>query len=114
MDTKKGEIELVNLSTGETVNKFCMNQFNDLTLNTEVIWDILEVITKLSCLEIVKNDSGLIEDVKLCIPTVNEDLTLFAIKNFIEYQKLREEEDLSAELVLELRRYKLKKYIEGK
>lgn len=108
------EVKIVELSTGEKVNLFCMKQFDDLTLNTEVIWDILEVITELSNLKITRNDSGNIEDIKLCIPKVDEKLVLFSLRNFIEFQKMRNDEGISAESILELRRIKIKKYIEGK
>jgi len=114
MNGEEKEIELINLSTGETVNKFCMKQFNDLTLNTEVIWDVLEVITQLSYLKVTKNESGLVKDVEMKVPFVNEELILFALKNFMKYQKMRDDDGISMETALELRRCNLKKYVEGR
>jgi len=107
------ETKIIELSTGEKINIFCMKQFDDLTLNMEVIWDILEVVTGLSRLNITRNESGDIKDVELCIPKVDENLVLFALRNFIEFQKMRNGEGISAESILELRRVKIKKYIEG-
>lgn len=105
------EVEVVTLSTGETLNKWCMSQFDDLTLNQEVIWDILDIFTSLICLDLTKNKEGLITNVSLVLPKITEEVTLFALKNFIEHQKLREE-SVSAESVMELRRLKLQKYIQ--
>jgi hypothetical protein len=105
------QVEIVTLSTGETLNKWCMSHFDDLTLNQEVIWDILDITSKLTHLNIIKNKEGFITDVSLVLPKITEEVVLFALKNFMEHQKLREE-SVSAESVMELRRLKLQKHIE--
>ena len=109
----QNQIEVVTLSTGETLNKWCLSQFNNLTANQEVIWDILNIVTKLVRLNITKDENNHVTDVKLVFPQVSEVVTLFALKNFIEHQSLRENDDLSAEATLELRRRRLQKYMEN-
>ena len=107
------QVELATLSTGETLNKWCLSQFNNLTANQEVIWDVLNIITKLTRLNVTKNQDKFVTDVELIFPKVSEVVTLFALRNFMEHQSLRENDNLSAEVTLELRRRRLQKYMES-
>jgi hypothetical protein len=108
---KTQQIELATLSTGETLNKWCLTRFDDIVMNQETIWDILNITTKLVHLNVTKDENNHVTDVELIFPQISEVVTLFALKNFMEHQSLRENDDLSAETVLELRRLKLQKYL---
>jgi hypothetical protein len=105
------QVKIATLSTGETLNKWCLDQFNNLVANQETIWDILDITTKLVHLNLTKDENGFVTDVELIFPQVSEIVTLFALKNFMEHQSLRESNDLSSETILELRRHKLQKYL---
>jgi hypothetical protein len=106
------QVELATLSDGSQVNMWCLSQFNNLVANQEVIWDILNIVTKLAHLNVAKNQDGFVTDVELIFPQISEVVTLFALKNFMEHQSLREENNsLSPETILELRRLKLQKYL---
>ncbi|MCK9458854.1 MAG: hypothetical protein M0R80_04380 [Proteobacteria bacterium] len=104
------EIKVVTLQDGTTINQWCMSQFDNLTLNQEVLWDILNVFTNLIHFNLTRNGEGLITDVILVLPKITEEVTSFALKNFMEHQKLRED-SISEEAVMELRRLKLQKHI---
>ena len=108
---EESQVEIATLSDGSTVNRWCLDQFNNLTANQETIWDILNVITKLVHLNVTKDEDNHVTDVELIFPPVSEVVTLFALKNFMEHQSLREGNDLSSETILELRRLKLQKYL---
>jgi hypothetical protein len=106
------QIEVATLSDGSAVNLWCLSQFNNLVANQETIWDILNITTKLAHLNVTKDENGHVTDVELTLPQVSEVVTLFALRNFMEHQSLREENDiLSPETILELRRLKLQKYL---
>jgi hypothetical protein len=106
----KKDIKISTLSDGTILNEFCMDRFNDLVASTESIWDLLDVVTKLSRIDVVKNDEGFVTDVELVIPRVNEIVVNWTLKNLLKFHE--EYPEVSAESLLELRRLKLEKYLE--
>lgn len=111
-EEEKKEPEVVTLESGESINRFCMDQFNSLVTNQEAIWDVLDVVTRMTRLEVTKDPDGFVTDVELILPCANEVLATFALKNFLKHHELQSD-NVSAETVLELRRLMLQKFVEG-
>ena len=108
--SEDSQVEVYKMSDGSHVNKFCMDQFNDLVANMESIWDIMDIVTKLTRVECIKDENGFVKDVELTIPRVDEVATLYILKNLKKsYEELKE---VSPETRLEIRRLKLEKYFE--
>jgi len=108
--SEDSQVEVYKMSDGSHVNKFCMDQFNDLVANTESIWDIMDIVTKLARVDCIKDENGFVKDVELTIPRVDEVATLYILKNLKKsYEELKE---VSPETRLEIRRLKLEKYFE--
>jgi hypothetical protein len=80
----------------------------------ETIYDLLDVITKLSRIEIIKNAEGFVTDVELIIPHCNDVIAVMAQNNLIDFHKLKSKEgfEISDEKLLDSRRHKLEKMIE--
>ncbi len=97
------------LSDGTAINKFCLGQFDDLVMNMEIIWDVFDIITKLSRLNVTKDENGFVKDAELIMPRISEVAVLWAIKNFVKCHEMRSD-SISPETILELRRLKLEKY----
>jgi hypothetical protein len=111
VDIDDRSVEIFTLEDGTKVNSFCMNQFNDLVSNTEVIYDILDIVTKLSKVEISRDENtGFVTDVELIIPRANEVVAHWALNNFLHIHEERGD-SMSPETALELRRYRLQKYL---
>lgn len=111
-EEEKKEPEVVTLESGESINRFCMDQFNSLVTNQEAIWDVLDVVNRLTRLEVTKDPDGFVTDVVLILPRSDEIVATFALKNFLKHHELQGE-TVSAETVLELRRLMLQKFVEG-
>jgi len=106
--SEDSQAEVYKMSDGSHVNKFCMDQFNDLVANTESIWDILDIVTKLTRVKCIKDENGFVKDVELTIPRVDEVTTLYILKNLKKsYEDFKE---VSPETRLEVRRLKLEQY----
>jgi len=106
--SEDSQVEVYKMSDGSHVNKFCMDQFNDLVANMESIWDIMDIVTKLARVDCIKDENGFVKDVELTIPRVDEVATLYILKNLKKsYEELKE---VSPETRLEIRRLKLEKY----
>jgi len=107
------ESNVLQLSDGTSVNRFCMNHFSDLIMNMECIYDLLDVFTKLARLEVVRNEDGFVTDVIQIVPRVDEVLVKFALKNFKTFHQMRETDpSITPEGLLELRRFKLQRFLE--
>ena len=106
--SEDSQVEVYKMSDGSHVNKFCMDQFNDLVANMESIWDIMDIVTKLARVDCIKDENGFVKDVELTIPRVDEVTTLYILKNLKKsYEDFKE---VSPETRLEVRRLKLEKY----
>jgi hypothetical protein len=103
------------LEDGTVVKEFCLNRLSDSISNTESLWDILDVLTKIIKLDLTKNKEGYITDVKLILPRIDEVVAQLALRNFTTYHSIRlNDPDLSAENLLEMRRTQLQKAIESR
>lgn len=107
------EVEVYTLPDGTTVNKFCMGHFDDLITSMEAIWDVFDIVTKLSRLEVIRNEEGFVTDVELIMPRISEVVSTWACKNFLNVHKERGD-SMSAETAMELRRFRLEKYLDGR
>jgi hypothetical protein len=107
--------EVFELEDGTIVKKFCLNRLSDSISNTESLWDILDVLTKITKLDITKDKNGFITEVKLVLPRVDEVVAQLALRNFTTYHSIRlNDPDLSAENLLEMRRAQLQKAIDSR
>lgn len=107
------KFEVYKLEDGTTVSKFCMEKFADQITNQETLWDVLDVVTKLTRLDIVKDENGFVTDVILIQPRIDEVVALMAIKNFQVFSEMVANGlELTPEALLEQRRFKLQKMIE--
>jgi len=112
---KKADEKVFELEDGTIVKEFCLNHFSDSISNIEALWDILDVVTKITKIDIIKNEDGLVTDVSLVLPNINEVVSQLVLKNFTTYHLIGlNDPDLSAENLLEMRRSQLQKLIESR
>jgi Fe2+ or Zn2+ uptake regulation protein len=106
--------QLIQLSDGKTtLNKYCYEKQFNHEVGIETIYDLLDVLTKLTRIEVVKNEDGFVTDVELHIPHCNDVLVIMAQNNLLDFHEFKIQKDfkLSDEEFLESRRYKLEKMI---
>jgi hypothetical protein len=107
--------EVFELEDGTVVKKFCLTRISDGISNYETIWDVLDVVTRITKLNVIKNESGIVTDVSLVLPKIDEVVVQMALRNFETYHSIKmNDSNLSAEEVLEMRRGKLEKLIGSK
>ena len=102
--------EVFQLSDGTAINKYCMDQFDTIIANMETFWDVWDVTTKLTRLEVTRDENGLISDVELIVPRINEVVAMWALRSFLKVHEERGE-SMSPETAMELRRIRLEKYL---
>jgi hypothetical protein len=107
--------EVFELEDGTIVKKWCLNRLSDGISNYEAIWDVLDVVTKITKLKIAKNKDGLVTNVDLVLPNVNEVVAQIALRNFTTYHSIRlNDPDITSENLLDMRRTQLQKTIESR
>ncbi len=83
-------------------------------VNIEAILDLVEVMGRVRKLNVVKNSSGMVEDVSLDDPICDDSIAVFAMENVIDFHEMRKSNtSLSDEEMVSLRRNRLEKEWKG-
>lgn len=107
--------EVFELEDGTTVKKFCLNRISDGVSNYETIWDVLDVTTRMAKLNVTKNKEGMVTDVSLVLPKIDEVIVQMALRNFETYHSIKmNDPNISDEEILGIRREKLEKLIRSR
>jgi hypothetical protein len=108
---KEKSQHFVELKDGTTINEYCHKNFDNLVANQEALWDVIDVVSRLTRLEVKRNEEGYIVDVELILPKCDDVITGLAINNFMDYFKAQIENGMNLEELLILRRNSLERQI---
>lgn len=101
----------VKLKDGTTINEYCHKNFDNVIANQEAIWDVIDVVSRLTRLDIRRDEEGYISDVELILPKCDDVMTGLALNNFVDYFKVQQESGINPEELLILRRNSLERQI---
>ena len=103
--------QFVELKDGTTLNSYCLKTFDNLTANQEALWDVIDVVSRLTRIEVRRDEEGYISDVELILPKCDDVIAGLALNNFMDYFKTQQETGINPEELLILRRNSLERQI---
>jgi hypothetical protein len=104
-------VPLIKVNEDLSIFQYCADKHLSSEVNIESILDIMSVVEELTYLTVIKDPSSNVIDVVLNRPKIDEDLIVFAMKNVIEFGKMKQNAQIDDKDLNLLRRVRLRKFI---